>query len=278
MSTKPPEERSTVAHRVRVIAGYVVGIAGGAIAWQIGGSHAPQNAFTSLSATIMGSTTPAQEAASGKPDPAPGLIDIIADGSLGKAMWASFQTYFVGIVIAIVLGALIGILFARKRLVGMAFEPYIMAIYAIPMVGVIPFLIAFGHGFWPKVLVIVLFAFFPVVLNTKRGAASISPQLLDVARVYHTSEWGVWRHVLIPFTLPFLMTGVRQALARGLVGMIAADYLLVSNGLGGLLMTAATIYHTSVILAMTLVIAIIGLVLMGLGSLLERRFAHWRVA
>jgi ABC-type nitrate/sulfonate/bicarbonate transport system permease component len=97
-----------------------------------------------------------------------------------------------------------------------------------------------------------------------------------VARVYRTRELGVWQHVIIPYTLPFLMTGVRQSLARGLVGMIAADFFLSADGLGSLLITASERFDTAAMLAITLVITAIGLALIGIGRFLESRFARWR--
>jgi NitT/TauT family transport system permease protein len=253
--------RASPAHRARVVSGYALGILLGAAFWQIAGSLLPSEVFVPLTNTLVR------------------LWQIIADGSLGGALWTSFQTYLVGMFFALLVGAFGGILLARRRLLRTAFEPYVIAIYATPMVGIIPFLLALlGFGFWPKVVVIFLFAFFPVLLNTQRGAQSISAELTDVARVYRTRERDMWRHVIIPYTLPFLMTGVRQSLARGLVGMIASDFFLSSNGLGGLLITASERFDTAGMLAITLVITAIGLALMRIGRALEDYFARWQVA
>jgi NitT/TauT family transport system permease protein len=247
-------------HRVRMWSGYAGGVVLGAVAWQLIGMATPSQTFAPLTATLVR------------------LGQLVADGTLPDALWTSFQSYLTGMAIALVLGALVGLLLARRRLLRTAFEPYVVALYATPMVGLIPFLLALlGFGFWSKVVVIVVFAFFPVLLNTQRGAQSIAPELLDVARCYRSGEWDVWRHVIIPYTLPYLMTGVRQSLARGLVGMIAADYFLSSDGLGSLLITASERFDTAEMLAVTLVITVIGLILMAIGRLAESYFARWRV-
>lgn len=252
-------ERQPRRARVRAVAGYAFGIAGGAVVWQVVGYSTPQQVFVPLTTTLQR------------------LGQLIGSGELGRALWTSFQSYLVGLALALVVGAFAGILLARRRLLRVAFEPYVIALYATPMVGIIPFLLALlGYAFWPKVVVIFLFAFFPVLLNTQRGAQSIPPELLDVARVYRTRELGVWQHVIIPYTLPFLMTGVRQSLARGLVGMIAADFFLSADGLGSLLITASERFDTAAMLAVTLVITAIGLALIGIGRFLESRFARWR--
>lgn len=246
--------------RLRVWAGYLGGIAIGAVAWQLVGMHTDSETFVPITATLSR------------------LRELVADGTLPAALWTSFRSYLVGMAIALVLGTFCGLLLARRRLLRTAFEPYVVALYATPMVGLIPFLLALlGFGFWPKVVVIVVFAVFPVLINTQRGAQSIDPELLDVARCYRSGEWDVWRHVIIPYTLPFVMTGVRQSLARGLVGMIASDYFLSSDGLGSLLITSSEQFDTAEMLAVTLTITIIGLVLMALGRLAESYFARWRV-
>ena len=104
---------------------------------------------------------------------------------------------------------------------------YIMMLYATPMVALIPFILSMmGFGFAPKVLVVFLFAVFPVLYNTVEGARSIKPELIEVARSFRSSEWALWREVMLPYTLPYIMTGVRQAIGRALVGMVAAEFFL----------------------------------------------------
>jgi len=247
-------------HRVRAVSGYVAGLVLGALTWQIVGAHTNKEVFVTLTATLSR------------------LRELISDGTLADAMGHSFSTYAVGMLFALVAGAFGGLLFARRALLRTAFEPYVIALYATPMVALIPFLLALlGFGFWPKVVVVGLFAFFPVLLNTQRGAQSIPSELLDVARSYRSRERDIWRHVIAPYTVPYLMTGVRQSLARGLVGMIAGDFFLSSDGLGSLLIIASERFDTAEMLATTLVITVIGIALMAIGRLAESRFARWRV-
>jgi ABC-type nitrate/sulfonate/bicarbonate transport system permease component len=239
---------------------YAASLAGGAAAWQVLGSRASSDVFASLSATLSS------------------LGQMISDGSLPSALGASFSVYGAGMALAIVTGAAGGLLFARRALLRLALEPYLIALYAAPMVALIPFLLALaGYGFWPKVIVVWLFAYFPVQFNTQRGAQSIAPELIDVARSFRTRERDIWLHVAIPYTLPYLMTGVRQALARGLVGMIAAEFFLSATGLGSLLIIASERFDTAAMLAVTLVITLAGVALMAVGRLVEARFARWRV-
>jgi ABC-type nitrate/sulfonate/bicarbonate transport system permease component len=153
-----------------------------------------------------------------------------------------------------------------------------MTLYATPMVALIPFILSLmGFGFAPKVLVVFLFSVFPVLYNTVEGARSIKPELIEVARSYRSSERALWREVMIPYTLPYTMTGVRQAIARGLVGMVAAEFFLSATGLGQLIMNASQNFDTSGVFAMILLIGVIGVALMRIGLYIEQRFARWRI-
>ena len=243
----------------RVAAAYALGIMLGALAWQFVGWHSSIQVFVPLSSTLDQ------------------LGHMFSDGALPSAMATSFASYVVGLAISIVLGGLGGVLLARRRLLRIALEPYLMATYAAPMIALIPFLLALlGFGFWPKVIVIVVFAFFPILLNTQRGAMSVPAGLLEVARVYRTPERKMWTQLVVPYTVPYLMTGIRQGLARGLVGMIASDFFLSSTGLGSLLIQQSESFQTAQMLATTLVITLVGVVLMAIGRLIERHFARWR--
>lgn len=245
--------------RLRAGLGYAAGLVIGAVTWQLVGMHSSSQVFVTLTATLRG------------------LGSLMSDGTLPSAMANSFSTYAVGMLLAIVLGALGGVLLARRALLRVALEPYLVALYAAPMVALIPFLLALlGFGFWPKVVVVGLFAVFPVLFNTQRGAQSLPAELLDVARSYRSRERDIWRHVVLPYTLPYLMTGVRQSLARGLVGMIAGDFFLSSNGLGSLLIIASERFDTAQMLATTLVITLVGVALMAIGRAVEKHFAPWR--
>ena len=205
------------------------------------------------------------------------LLSMLASGQLISQFVDSAALFLTGFALAFLVGAPLGVLFARIRSLRVAVEPYIMALYATPMVALIPFILSLlGFGFVPKVLVVFLFAVFPILYNTVEGARSIKPELIEVARSFRSSEWALWREVILPYTLPFTMTGVRQAIGRALVGMLAAEFFLSSTGLGQIIMTASQNFDTSGVFAVILVISVLGIALMRVGLLIEQRFARWR--
>lgn len=189
----------------------------------------------------------------------------------------SARLFLTGFFLALAVGMPLGLLLARARVLRVGIEPYIMTLYATPMVALIPFILSMmGFGFAPKVLVVFLFAVFPVLYNTVEGARSIKPEMIEVARSFRSGEWALWREVMLPYTLPYTMTGVRQAIGRALVGMIAAEFFLSSTGLGQLIMSASQNFDTGGVFASILIIGLIGVGLMRLGLKIEQHFARWR--
>jgi ABC-type nitrate/sulfonate/bicarbonate transport system permease component len=231
----------------------------GAVAWEVAG-HLVSGAFwASLSATLKS------------------LEETARSGVLLRQGANSFELYITGLLLSIAVGAPLGMLLARVAWLRVALEDYIMVLYATPMVALVPFILSImGFGFAPKVLVVFLFAIFPVLYNTIEGARSIKPELLEVAHSFRSGEWQLWRDVMIPYTLPFMMTGVRQAIARGLVGMVVAEFFLAPSGLGQMIMMGSQNFDTAGMLAAILVIVLLGVGLMDFGRYIENRFAAWR--
>ena len=205
------------------------------------------------------------------------LWQLVFTGEFIAQFLDSATLFLTGFVLALVVGIPLGVLLARVRLLRIGVEPYIMTLYATPMVALIPFILSMmGFGFGPKVLVVFLFAVFPVLYNTVEGARSIKPEMIEVAKSFRSNEWSLWREVMLPYTLPYAMTGVRQAIGRALVGMIAAEFFLSSTGLGQLIMGASQNFDTGGVFASILIIGLIGVGLMRLGLKIEQHFARWR--
>jgi len=238
---------------------FLLSLLGGLALWEIVGRRTSEAFMVPLSATLVR------------------LVELTQSGKLVPQIESSLALFVTGFFAALVVGMPLGLLFARVRLLREALDVYIMILYATPMVALIPFILSLmGFGFAPKVLVVFLFAVFPILYNTVEGARSIKPELIEVAKSYRSSEWALWREVMVPYTLPYTMTGVRQAIGRALVGMIAAEFFLSATGLGALIMTASQSFDTAGVFAAILVIGLLGVGLMRIGTMLEARFARWR--
>ena len=232
---------------------------GGLALWEVAGRHTSEAFMAPLSETLVR------------------LAQMTQSGKLIPQIESSLLLFATGFAASLVIGFPLGLLLARVRPLREALDVYIMILYATPMVALIPFILSLmGFGFAPKVLVVFLFAVFPILYNTVEGARSIKPELLEVAHSYRSSEWALWREVMVPYTLPFFMTGVRQAIGRALVGMIAAEFFLSATGLGALIMTASQSFDTAGVFAAILLIGLLGVGLNRVGTMLEAHFARWR--
>jgi ABC-type nitrate/sulfonate/bicarbonate transport system permease component len=238
---------------------FLVSLAAGLALWEVVGHYTSPAFLVPLSETLSR------------------LWELSADGRLWTQFLDSSTLFLSGFALALVVGVPAGLLLARVRALRIGIEPYLMIFYATPMVALIPFILSLmGFGFGPKVLVVFLFAVFPILYNTVEGARSIKPELIEVARSFRSGEWALWREVMLPYTLPFTMTGVRQAIGRGLVGMIAAEFFLSSTGLGQVIMMASQNFDTGSVFGMILVIGLLGVGLTRIGQSVENRFARWR--
>lgn len=237
----------------------------GAVIWELAG----RNANPVFMAPLMGSVQ--------TPGAALRLINFIGDVQFWGAFLSSLKLFATGFALAVVIAVPLGIILARVVLLRVALESYILILYVTPMVALIPFILSIlGFGFWPKSLVVFLFALFPILYNTLEGARSVKPELLEVAGSFRASEWSIWRDILIPYTLPFALTGIRQATGRALVGMIAAEFFLSTSGLGEVIMIASRTPDMASMLATIVLITILGVTLMRGAQALERKYSAWR--
>ena len=242
-----------------------LGLLLGAIIWEIFGL----NSNPAFMAPLIGNEA--------HPGVAPRLVLNFSDPEFVVSLIGSSKLFITGFSIAVLTAVPFGILLARIRWLRIALDTYILMLYVTPMVALIPFVLAImGFDFWPKVVVVFLFSFFPILYNTLEGARSVKPELIEVAHSFRSSEVGLWFDVLIPYTLPYALTGIRQATGRALVGMIAAEFFLSTSGLGKEIMISSRTFDMAGVLATIILITIIGIVLMRLAQGLEQYFASWR--
>ena len=215
------------------------------------------------------------------PEPHPGalprLIYFMSQGDFFVSLGSSLRLFATGFSIALCIGLPLGVLMARSRVLRIALESYVLALYVTPMAALIPFILSiFGFQFWPKVLVVTLFSVFPILYNTLEGARSLKPEIVEVARAFRSSELRLWIDALLPYTLPYALTGIRQAVGRALVGMVAAEIFLSHTGLGGWLVESSRSFDMAAVLGDIVVITLMGVTLMALVRRLELRVAAWR--
>jgi ABC-type nitrate/sulfonate/bicarbonate transport system permease component len=191
-----------------------------------------------------------------------------------RLLTAFLQTLSVlvpGFVIASVLGVAIGILMGRRNLAYQILDPYVTILYNTPRVVLIPiFMLWLGTGATMKIVVVVLAAIFPVIVNTMLGVRDVSAQLTEPARSLKATERQLLHKVIFPATLPFIIAGIKLGLGRALTTVIVAELFVSVSGLGGMLHSAATSYQTAKMFVPAIILALLGILIDGLLSRLER--------
>lgn len=205
------------------------------------------------------------------------LWDMLSHGPLLPALGVSARLYLVTLLISIVAGVSIGLLFARSKLISAALEPYAFILYAAPTISLVPFVsLVFGFSFWPQVLIAVIITIFPILIGVMQGARSMPPRYLEVAAMFGSSERQLWGDVILPYIVPFAMSGIRQAVALAIAGTLVAEFFLNPDGLGAVFLQGTSVIDTTAVLAVTVLVAILAIVLVGVGELIEARLVRWR--
>lgn len=205
------------------------------------------------------------------------LWSMLTAGPLLPALGVSAELYFTALALCILIGVSFGLVLARSRFVSDALEPWVFVLYATPTIALVPFIsVTLGFGFWPKVLVAVLISIFPILFGVMQGARSLPPLHLDVAAMFGSNERQLWWDVILPYVTPFAMSGIKQSIALTMAGTLVAEFFLNPDGVAAVLLQATTVVNSASVLAVTLFIAILAGLLVGVGELIERRLIRWR--
>jgi NitT/TauT family transport system permease protein len=204
------------------------------------------------------------------------FYELTVSGELPYYAAESLQILFYGLVASIVVGVPLAVLMARVKPVDWALELPINALYSTPMVALVPLLVLwFGIYMQAKIIVVFLFAVFPILINTYQGVRECDKGLLEVARSFRSSEWQMWKDVLLPFAVPYIAAGVRLAIGRGLVGMVIAEFYTTISGLGFMITRYANIFETDKTFVPVILLMFLGITLTASLKWVERRIAPW---
>jgi len=201
---------------------------------------------------------------------------LTVSGDLPYYLGQSLEVMIYGLSIAILVGIPLAILMARVRWLDWALDLPINALYATPLVAVVPLLVLwFGIYLKAKIIVVFLFAVFPVLINTYQGVRECDKNMLEVARSFRSNEWRVWQDVLLPFAVPYIIAGIRLAIGRGLIGMIIAEFYTTISGLGFMITRYANNFEMDKTFVPVIVLMVLGVTLTSLLKWLGHRIAPW---
>jgi NitT/TauT family transport system permease protein len=205
------------------------------------------------------------------------LWTMFATGSIWKPLGVSASAFAIGLLLAIVAGLPLGVLLGRSATLNAMVDPFITAFNATPRLVFLPLLMLwFGIGIWSKVAVVFLGALFPLLINTYEGVRNADRVLINVVRSFGAGEWDIARLVVVPNSLPFIIVGLRLAIGRAVLGVVVSEFFGSQDGLGVVMVRAASQFKVDIVFAGLIVFAALSLIMTGLVKLLEDRLTRWR--
>ncbi|MBI4528103.1 MAG: ABC transporter permease [Deltaproteobacteria bacterium] len=204
-------------------------------------------------------------------------VQLFGSGEIWNDLKVSGIELLGGYLIAVLFAIPFGIMTGWYKRMSAIFDPFINAMNATPRVALLPLVIIWlGIGILSKVGIIFLGAVFPMLINTRDGVKTTPQTLLNAARSFGASEWMVFKSVVLPSTVPFILTGLRLGVGRAIVGVMVGELYAATAGIGFMITVAGATFQTDKVFVGVLVFALTGMIAMELLTRLERRFDKWR--
>jgi NitT/TauT family transport system permease protein len=204
-------------------------------------------------------------------------VQLFGSGEIWNDLRVSGTELLGGYLLAVFFAIPFGIMTGWYKRMSAIFDPFINAMNATPRVALLPLVIIWlGIGILSKVGIIFLGAVFPMLINTRDGVKTTPQNLLNAARSFGASEWMVFKTVVLPSTVPFILTGLRLGVGRGIVGVMVGELYAATAGIGFMITVAGATFQTDKVFVGVFIFALSGMILVELLTRIERRFDKWR--
>jgi len=204
-------------------------------------------------------------------------VQLFGSGEIWNDLRVSGTELLGGYLLAVFFAIPFGIMTGWYKKMSAIFDPFINAMNATPRVALLPLVIIWlGIGILSKVGIIFLGAVFPMLINTRDGVKTTPLSLLNAARSFGASEWMVFRTIVLPSTVPFILTGLRLGVGRGIVGVMVGELYAATAGIGFMITVAGATFQTDKVFVGVFIFALSGMISMELLTRIERRFDKWR--
>ena len=213
----------------------------------------------------------------GPSDVAQAFVKLFQTDDIWLDIATSGEELGIGFGMAIVLGLLLGLGMGWYTRFQYAMDPLVNFFYSTPRLVLLPlFILWFGIDIQSKIAVIFLGALFPIIINTMSGVRNTEAALLRVARSFGASDALIFRRVVLPSSVPFIITGFRLGIGHALTGVVVGELIAARHGVGLLIATAGQTFQTPKMLAAVMLIAGTGMLLTTIFQRIENRFQSWR--
>jgi NitT/TauT family transport system permease protein len=214
------------------------------------------------------------------PPPSKIFTDLMArSGRILQNSLITAQEIVAGYLLAVLVSIPLAMGLAYSRFLEATVYPLIVFFQIVPKIAIAPlFIIWFGFGFIPKLLLVFLLSFFPIVVSSMAGFKSVDPEIMDLARSTGASPWLMFRKIRLPQALPSIFTGLKVAAALSATAAVVAEFVASDRGLGYLLLEFNGDLNTSMVFATIIVLSLLGLVVYYAVECLERLIIPWHVS
>jgi NitT/TauT family transport system permease protein len=211
------------------------------------------------------------------PPPTAILTVLIAhQRELSVAAYVTATEVLYGFMLSAIIGAAVALVIARFARFGNALYPLVVLFQTVPKVALAPlFILWFGFDLAPKVVLIVVIAFFPVAINMLVGLQTVDPNLIALMQSVGAGRNEILRRIQIPNSLPYLMAGLKVAVTLAVIGAIVGEFAGAQAGLGYMIQFASTQMQTSLVFAALVEVSILGLLFYYVIEWLEKRYIDW---
>jgi NitT/TauT family transport system permease protein len=190
--------------------------------------------------------------------------------------WSSLE-FVLGLSLAFIIGVPLGLAAGWYRRFAYAVEPFLTGLNATPQVAFLPLLILWvGTGLASRVLIIVLLAVLPIAISARAAVRTVDARLVRVARSFSANDVLLFRSVILPSSVPFLLAGARLAIGRGMIGIVVGEIYGSASGIGAMMNQAGSRFETDKVFVGVLTIAVAGVAMVELIRHIERRVEAWR--
>jgi NitT/TauT family transport system permease protein len=204
-------------------------------------------------------------------------VALVESGELWMHIKVSGIEFIWGYALSVVIGVPLGICLGWYRRFNYALDPFVNAFYAAPRVAFLPLIVIWlGIGIYSKLTLIVLSAIFPILLNSRDAVKTTPHNLLEAARSFQASQWQIFRTIVLPSAVPFILAGLRLGAGRALIGVFVAELYIAQAGVGFMITQAGATFNTDIVLVGVVVFSVAGMATMELLTQIERRFDKWR--
>jgi ABC-type nitrate/sulfonate/bicarbonate transport system permease component len=204
-------------------------------------------------------------------------VQMFTSGEIWNDLYISGIEFFWGYALSVIFAIPFGIAIGWYKRFAYICDPFVNAMNATPRVALLPLVIIWlGIGIMSKIGIIFLGAVFPLLINTRDGVKTTPANLLTAARSFGASEWQIFKSVVLPSTVPFILTGLRLAVGRALIGVMVGELYAATAGIGFMITVAGATFQTDKVFVGVLIFAISGMVLTDIIDRCEHRFDKWR--